>query len=159
LNLSPTSLVSILAVLGLLGCGQIDGLQGSPGMRPGKDCLQCHSVDGGSSFPTLSVAGTVFRAPDAPPSAGLPEAEILVRDALGKELTLRSNGAGNFYTAEVLKPPLRVAAQWGRVRMTMLESPPSGACNSCHQTPAPVLASAFAAPPGRIFIPPAPGKP
>lgn len=145
---------SAALVLGLLaGCGEIDGLDGTASMKPGHDCLQCHQGAGSASFHSFSVAGTIFAASDAPTNAGLAQAEILITDATGKTLTLRSNGVGNFYSAEPLQPPLQVAAQWGRMRMAMVEPPASGACNSCHQVPSPQVAPGFPAPPGRIFIP------
>ena len=158
--LSAPHRIYLPLALTLLGaCGGIDGLGGSAAMKPGEDCLRCHQANGRATFPTFSVAGTIFGAADAPPDEGLSQAEILVTDATGKQLTLRSNGVGNFYTAEPLQPPLQVAAQWGRVRMTMLEPPPSGACNSCHQVPGPQVTAGFAAPPGRIFVPTTQGGP
>jgi hypothetical protein len=153
LTLASRGFLVSLAVWLLGACGEIDGLNGTAAMRPGEDCLLCHTAKGSAPFPTFTVAGTVFASADALPDAGLFQAEILVQDATGKKLTLRSNGVGNFYTAEPLQPPLQVGAQWGNVRMLMLEPPTSGACNSCHQIPGPLPPPGFAAPPGRIFVP------
>jgi len=145
------------------GCQDIAGLDGSPGMNPGQNCLLCHVEGGSASFHAFSVSGTVYASPDANEDAGVQGVEILVTDAKGTKLTLTSNGAGNFYTAEELVPPISVQAQWGQTRMAMVESPPSGqamhpparaACNACHTWPGgnggdPNFINA----PGRIFVP------
>jgi mono/diheme cytochrome c family protein len=142
-----------LALAALIACDQIDGLNGTAAMRPGDDCLQCHQSNGEGAFHRFSVAGTIFPTSTSATGDGLSEAEILIIDSTGRQLTLRSNGVGNFYTAETLRPPLTISAQRGRQRMSMLETAPTGACNSCHQIPGPQLAPGFAAPPGRIFVP------
>jgi hypothetical protein len=147
----------------LFGCNYVAGLDGSPGMNPGDNCLLCHVEGGSASFHAFSVAGTVYDSPDALPDAGVQGVEILVTDAKGRKLTLVSNGAGNFYTAEDLVPPIQVQAQWGPTRIAMNETPPSGqaghpparaACNLCHQFPGQnPIGEGYQTPPGRIFVP------
>ena len=72
---------------------------------------------------------------------------MIVSDDTGKVLTLLTNAAGNFYTAEPLKFPIHVQAAAGGKRMAMSSVPSSGSCNSCHAQPA--LNDA----PGRVFVP------
>lgn len=115
----------------------------SPLMRPGQNCMSCHT---GEQKP-WTVAGTVYGAYDADENAGLEGAEVLVKDAKGRELTLRSNPAGNFFTAEPLAFPIHVEVQKDGKRFAMGSPPPSGACNSCH-TPG----NGFGAP-GRVAVP------
>jgi hypothetical protein len=162
---APLSLLALLSA----GCQDIAGLEGSPGMNPGQNCLQCHVEGGAASFHTFSVSGTVYATPDAGVDDGVQGVEILVTDSKGTKLTLVSNSAGNFYTAEELVPPLEVAAQWGHTRIDMGESPPSGQaghppvrapCNLCHTLPPNNGGVAFfGTPPGRIFVPRPPSTP
>jgi hypothetical protein len=166
-----------LGLLALVACGQnpqtgdggdtpldvVAGWSGSPTMNPGLDCLSCHSA--GSNPPFFAndrpwtIAGTVYASPDALADAGQPNVQILVTDANGQQLTLVSNAAGNFYTAEAVAFPLQsLMVQNKTHRMQMdLASPytpipgfPSltGDCNSCHTQP-----STFQAP-GRLFVAP-----
>ncbi len=116
----------------------------SPVMMPGQDCGSCHD---GRQASRWSVSGTVYADPFAPESAGVEGAEVLVTDADGRALTLRSNSAGNFYTAEELRAPLKVQVQRGTRRMAMIDHAWSGSCNSCHRDPPAEGA------PGRVFVP------
>jgi mono/diheme cytochrome c family protein len=144
-----------------VGCDAVAGVNGSPTMEPGQDCMQCHApkdsipgATGQAADRTWTVAGTVFADPQARLDAGLEDAEILVTDDAGTALTLLSNEAGNFYTGETLVPPLHVQVQFGAHRMRMVESPPLGfSCNACH-TANPVAVGSFTTPaPGELFVP------
>jgi hypothetical protein len=147
----------------MLGCQDVAGLEGSPGMMPGSNCIDCHVEGGAASFHAFSVSGTVYASPDAGVNDGVQGVEILVNDSVGHALTLISNSAGNFYTAEELTPPITVAAQWGGTRMNMGEIPPSGQaghaparapCNFCHTVPGNNGGIYyFGHAPGRIFVP------
>ena len=114
-------------------------------MRPGQDCLSCHN---GDRAETWTVAGTVVSDPNAPVDAAIEGAQVIVTDANQTTLTLTTNSAGNFYTAEPLAFPIAVQIQRGTWRMQMAGSPPSGSCNSCHTIP-----SNGSGAPGRLFIP------
>jgi hypothetical protein len=160
-----------LIVAAALGCQDIAGFAGSPGMNPGQDCLACHGATGQASAQQWSAAGTIFPRPDSASDEGIANAEILIVDSANppRALTLRSNAAGNFYTAEPLMPPLRVAAQYGGQRYQMQEAAPTGSCNLCHALdphtvakpaplPSPWLDAGFdygMPPRGRLFVPPA----
>lgn len=134
----------LAAAAGLLlgGCGiPADG----PSMTPGQDCMLCHT---GQVAQAWTVAGTLYADPASPAAGGVEGAQVLVTDAANNSLTLTTNGAGNFYTAEALQFPIKVQAQFGSRRMAMVSAPASGSCNSCHTQPA------VNAAPGRIFVAP-----
>ena len=135
--------VAIPGLIGLSGTGC--GIPtDSPVMRPGDNCLRCHS---GERAQAWTVAGTLFASPTATTDMGVEGASVFVTDANGKTLTLHTNGAGNFYTAEDLVFPLRIQAQRGSTQVGMLMRAPDGACNSCHTDP-PANGA-----PGRIYVP------
>ncbi len=86
-----------------------------PLMEPGQDCLKCH--DGGGAR-RWTVAGTW------PPRG----TQVTITDSAGKSFTLRTNEAGNFYSAESIQFPLTVS-----VGGTPMSAPvPYGGCNHCH---------------------------
>ena len=78
--------------LALAGCVSEEG----PMMKPGSDCMECHGGGEEEARP-WTVAGTI---------AGVRGAHITITDANGWSFTLRSNDAGNFYTAEPVAFPL-----------------------------------------------------
>lgn len=135
-----------LLLLTVIGMGTWDcGIStDNPVMRPGENCLRCHSGDRAQSW---TVAGTLFQSPTAAASDGLEGASVYVTDANGKGLTLRTNSAGNFYTAEDLAFPLHIVVQKGTTQVGMMQAAPNGACNSCHGDPPQNGA------PGRIYLP------
>jgi hypothetical protein len=118
-----------------------------PLMRPGENCLECH---GGALLPgepptvadpdradrRWTIAGTVFPSVSAAPADGVRGAKIHVRDANGKAFTLETNQAGNFFTAEPVTFPLRVAVEHRGETHEMEPDVPYGGCNSCHRVPA-----------------------
>jgi hypothetical protein len=172
-----------LWALALVACGQnpqtgdggstpldvVAGWSGSPTMNPGISCLSCHSADfagcgaannpcPAASYKPWSIAGTVYSSPDAGPNDGQPNVEILITDGNGKELTLVSNSAGNFYTEEALAFPLKslmVQNKTNRMQMDLTNAyiPPAPGqvadCNSCHSAPYPSFSA-----PGRLFVAP-----
>jgi hypothetical protein len=107
------------ALLGTAACIPEEG----PMMEPGSDCMECH--DGGEAR-RWTAAGTW----------GGQGNQVVLRDAGGQVLTLRTNRAGNFWTAESLRFPITVA-----VNGQVMPGPPQGAnlaaardgsCNRCH---------------------------
>jgi len=117
-----------LALLLLAGCG----LEGSPIMEPGRDCLECH---GGGEAKRWTLAGTVYPATDSAAGAGILGATVRVHDAGGRSFGLRTNLAGNFYTAEKVTFPLQVCVEHGGASTCMEAATTSGACNGCHTVP------------------------
>jgi hypothetical protein len=116
-----------------------------PMMSPGQDCLECHggggggggaavpnALDGGGEDDgkTWSVAGTAYAAPSA--QQGVQGATIHITDATGWHFTIRSNAAGNFYTAEHVTFPLQVALELNGQISSMTTAVTYGGCNSCH---------------------------
>jgi hypothetical protein len=116
--------------------------ENGPLMRPGEDCLFCHGGDGGSGngerereAKTWTIAGTVYPSSSAPSGAGVLGALVHVTDAKGFSFTLRTNEAGNFYSAESVAFPLSVTVGQGGAVQPMAEGVAIGACNLCHTVP------------------------
>jgi hypothetical protein len=104
--------------------------QNGPWMYPGSDCNGCHQQGGPAEVRSWTVAGTVFRG--ASGTAGAATAAVTLTDAHGVVTQLLANGAGNFYTAEPVSFPARVAVSSNGVTHTMETPVTSGSCNSCH---------------------------
>jgi hypothetical protein len=120
-----------------------------PTMKPGDDCLRCHSA--GSDFPTAphwSAAGTVFPSSSAATSDGVPGVAVELSEPDGTPIVrLLTNSVGNFYTGRTLPEGFRVALEYQGERVEMPCPPPAGNCGACHFLPP--LGEA----PGRIFLP------
>ncbi|MBS2030438.1 MAG: hypothetical protein JST54_21220 [Deltaproteobacteria bacterium] len=160
-------------VLGLLGCDPTN----KPTMNPGQDCMQCHcTTDDTCTARALpwTAAGTIYPAYDSPAGAGVSGVHVMIVDALDAGITLVTNEAGNFYTAEPLTPPLTVSIEYQGADAGMLTQPTpamiygSGVpgkgvgCNGCHQPPDPTTCVPPApiggglTPSGRVALPGAP---
>ena len=135
-----------LLITALTACGIPER---GPLMSAGEDCLSCHgSATGLEQGPTWSVAGTVFDTFSAASEEGVGGAEVRLTDKNGRELSLTSNHAGNFYTAEPLAFPLqRACVERNGEVFCMRRDVPDGSCNSCHNIPA------MWAAPGRVRSP------
>jgi hypothetical protein len=124
--------------IGVLACGEPEspGELTGPLMRPGEDCLSCHSENSGRGAPVWSAAGTVYARPDAKAHEGVSGAEVLLSDAEGALLArLTTNSVGNFYTPLPLPRGFRIAVEYEGQRIEMPCSPPGGLCNFCHGDP------------------------
>lgn len=88
-----------------------------PMMKPGSDCLECHG-GGEEDARRWTVAGTW----------GGQGNQVALRDAGGKTVSLHTNRAGNFWTAEPLAFPLRVSVNG----QAMAAAVAQGSCNRCH---------------------------
>jgi hypothetical protein len=114
--------VATLALSVTLLAGAACSQENGPLMAPGQDCIGCH--DGGEAK-RWTAAGTWTRG-----------AHVSVTDANGKNVPMRGNDVGNFYTAESLTPPLTVSVDGVEMVTTSLESGGKvmyGGCNLCHQ--------------------------
>jgi cytochrome c5 len=91
-----------------------------PTMQPGRDCMECHAsgAEEDDARP-WTVAGTI---------AGRMGAHVAITDRNGWSFTLRSNRVGNFYTAEGVAFPLRVAVDGTPMPDALVD----GSCNRCH---------------------------
>ena len=121
--------LAVWVALSAAGCIPSEG----PMMEPGQDCLDCHAA--GEGPPTWTFAGTVFGAEDAATSDGVRGVTVTVTDRNGKSVTVRSNEAGNFYSAEKLTPPFRASMSRGGRVETMEDTFEYGGCNTCHTWP------------------------
>lgn len=143
-----------LAIIGMCiavascGAARVEPAAFGPTMRPGDNCLRCHNERSSTGAPPWSAAGTVFSRFDSDRDEGVEGVTVTITDAAGKVVTLTTNEVGNFYTAEQLLVPFRVAIERDGVRKVMPEAPPAGSCNACHSIP-PVGGA-----PGRIAIEP-----
>jgi hypothetical protein len=138
----------ILGVLAAAACTPKDG----PLMMPGQNCLKCHSAGGEEDAPPWAAAGTLYDDPNASEDQGVQGADVELTDANGWTITLHTNQAGNFYTAEKLAFPLKAACVNKDGRRDCMDPPvPYGGCNGCHTQPPQNDA------PGRIALP-APGE-
>jgi hypothetical protein len=148
--------VSAALFCGAMSCGNNDEDQPvarsstTPGplMRPGWNCnaTGCHFPLGQTKPPPWSAGGTVFLDRKSDPSEGVKGAVVTLTDEEGKEVSLTTNEAGNFYTLEKLVGPLRVSLSYEGRTIRMPGKAPAGSCNFCHQP----LGDAQ----GRIFLPP-----
>ena len=137
---SPARCMLLLGALAITSTACIP--DEGPAMRPGQNCMACHSATpeastglpdgehGHQASPYWSVAGTVFYANKT--SAGFEGAEIQVTDANGWSYSLRSNEVGNFYSAESPTFPLHVCISANGTVSCQQSTLASGACNSCH---------------------------
>jgi hypothetical protein len=101
-----------------------------PLMDPGQDCLFCHVKGGEASGSPWSAAGTVFQPGDT--SQGFEGAQVHITDATGFSFSLRSNLAGNFYTAESLRFPLQACIEANGKTVCQQSPVITGSCNVCH---------------------------
>ena len=131
-----------LAMVVVAACTPENG----PLMRPGEDCLRCHggSAGGTGGLPVeeeedeatpWSFAGTVYPTVNASAGSGIEGVSVQVTDSSGFTVEVRTNLAGNFYSAERVAFPLRVCVSRGGSVQCMLGPAPHGACNFCHALP------------------------
>jgi hypothetical protein len=103
--------------------------QHSPMMDPGQDCLGCH---GAGARLHWYAAGTVYADAQAVAGDGIQGAEVVLTDANHRTISLTTNGAGNFYTAETLVFPAQAEVRRNGQVNQMPTDVPQGGCNSCH---------------------------
>ncbi len=135
--------------IALAACGsEPKGEHTGPLMRPGQDCLSCHSEGAGRGAPIWSAGGTVYAKADTKADAGVQGVDVLLSAPDGSLLEkLVTNEVGNFYTATPLPAGFGVALEYQGQRIAMPCPPPAGLCNACHNNP-PIGAA-----PGRIYVP------
>ncbi|HET8540884.1 MAG TPA: hypothetical protein VFL83_13515 [Anaeromyxobacter sp.] len=114
--MKPLAAVALAALLG--GCIPENG----PMMEPGDDCLECHGGTGGEeSAVAWTLAGTF---------GGEGQAVTITEVAPGtRSFTITANQAGNFYTREPLRYPVRVSV--GGELMPDPVPAPSTAAGTC----------------------------
>ncbi|MEM7154754.1 MAG: hypothetical protein AAF799_18030 [Myxococcota bacterium] len=126
----------------------VGGNEGSPQMHPGGDCIACHATNGGPEF---LIAGTVYELFAEPNECfGFEGATVEIVDANGREISLPTNEAGNFYLAANDGPvamPYRASVVVNGATRLMNTMQVNGSCSSCH------TATGASGAPGRIVIP------
>jgi hypothetical protein len=141
----------VLFVLGAVACDdpalreKAESLGRDPGPykngplhRAGQPCTWCHAEGGIARGHKLDLAGTVYVTKGQPePLVG---ATIRVFDRKGRQATLYSNAAGNFFFAEgelTLPFPLWVEVESGGTTKPM-KTPifRERSCSACHLDPA-----------------------
>lgn len=137
------TVASDLCTSGLRWAG---GNEESPQMHPGRDCIGCHTS--GNEGPHFTLAGTVYATLEEPDDClGVAGVVVTITDAVDRTVTLTSNHAGNFYTAQTLTMPIRAHLAFDGREAMMQAAQSTGACASCH------TATGSAAAPGRIVAP------
>jgi hypothetical protein len=146
-------IASVAFGLGLAACSGDEESKGEytgPLMRPGQNCLSCHSPDSGRGAPTWTAAGTVYARADAAADEGVAGVDVRFESPDGAVLQkLTTNSVGNFYTDIPWPYGTRLALEYQGQRIEMPCPPPAGLCNFCHDNPPPAAGKA----PGRIYIP------
>lgn len=151
---------------GLLWVG---GNRGSAEMRPGSDCVGCHRETGARP---LALGGTVYASASsfrdhAPDCFGLEGVEIIVTDSEGRQFSMKTNRAGNFYLegdeAEFAMPYIAIM-RWSdegmEYRAPMSSVPAYGGCARCHgnlsaqPTPQPGILDPASILPESVIFPP-----
>lgn len=121
------------------------GSEGSSSMKPGGDCVGCHSQGEG---PNYTAAGTVFQnANEADDCTGVAGITVEITGADGGVTTLTTNSVGNFYTRAPIAMPYGVKLINGNATRIMAGHQTTGACDSCHTQTGAMSA------PGRIMAP------
>ncbi|HVH44655.1 MAG TPA: hypothetical protein VM925_20015, partial [Labilithrix sp.] len=118
-------------------------------MNPGRTCITCHNNIAGEPF--LQVAGTVYPTLHEPDKCyGVVGASVVLTDANGRKVTLKTGATGNFTLSTAAIPlvfPLKVKVTNNGMERAMVASVPHGDCNACHTEAGKNGA------PGRILLP------
>ena len=123
------------------------GNSGSSRMKPGGDCIGCHTdMDDG---PRYTVAGTVYRELDEPDDCdGAMDVVVEVVDAKGEVWREPTNSAGNFYFKDSgLVFPVTTKVIENGVERVMVAPIETGNCAECH------TAEGLDGAPGRVIAP------
>jgi hypothetical protein len=126
-----------------------DNLEPTARMLPGRLCQSCHIRDGQASLLVWTASGTVYGAADSRCNeGGIEGVKVeLLDDKDQVLLTLTTNRAGNFFTAEPIAAP-RFRARLSKDGKTqeMQGLQPTGACAGCHYP------SSGSGAPGRVYL-------
>jgi hypothetical protein len=138
-----------LAALALAACA-LDPNDPKALRNLGDECVGCHRPGKKAAEWPFTAGGTTYGTPTDGASPGLGGVLVTLTDAGGKVVTLRSNRAGNFWTAEKLTFPVAVVVrrEGSERRREVARGPCSaGTCNGCHTVPPQNGA------PGRLWAP------
>lgn len=108
-------------------------------MLPGRACNNCHKAGGQASESDVrwTVAGTVYgSATSMCNSGGIAGAKVEILNMDGSvQFSLTTNAAGNFYTTQAVKTPLRAKVTKDGKSQEMFGGRTTGNCASCHRIP------------------------
>jgi len=109
------------------------GFDNGPLHRAGFPCTRCHGDAWWQDSPAFRLAGTIYNK--STDNHGLNNAEVIVRDAAGRELIAHTNQSGNFYfVEESITFPLRVSVRSGDHEQTMRSLIwRERSCATCHR--------------------------
>ncbi|MCA9706033.1 MAG: hypothetical protein KDK70_09320 [Myxococcales bacterium] len=131
------------------GLRWVGGDEESPRMHPGGDCIGCHAREG--EGPRYLVAGTVHDLlTEANDCFGVEGATVEITDADGRQWSLPTNEAGNFFLPQSEGPvamPFRAAVLMDGMRLEMAAPQTVGSCATCH------TAEGAMGAPGRVLAP------
>lgn len=116
-------------------------------MLPGRVCQECHRP-GGQARDAWTASGTIYEERGASCNGGgVADARVELIGMDGKvQVSMQTNSAGNFYTAQPLVFPVRVRVSKGDRAEEMLGTVGVASCAACHQQPGQGGA------PGRIYL-------
>lgn len=130
---------------GACSTGRFVNVEEGPTMKPGGDCISCHSSGEGPHF---TVAGTVMNDyVDAIGCEGIEGVTVTLTDADGGVHTLHTNATGNFYTSEPIPVPYTAELSYMGDTRSMGSAQTDTNCMSCHTD------QGAAGAPGRILAP------
>jgi hypothetical protein len=118
-------------------------------MLPGRLCGGCHRQGGQAARFPWTISGTVFGSPSSscnPGGLAGVKVEIFEGTSVTPKLTLTTNTAGSFYSADPVAFPIRARLSKDGKTAEMFGMMATGACATCHQNPG------IAGAPGRIFL-------
>ena len=164
MNLRTATLLSLTLAALLAACGgdpdeetptASQAQAFGPLMRPGENCLGCHTENpvrsdatgpSGRKATPWTAAGTVFQGPTS--REGLAGARLTFTGKDGQPVVLTTNEVGNFYTDLPIDTEVGPRIEYqGREAKMSSPLPEIPACNACHSDP-PVGGA-----PGRIHVP------
>ena len=120
------SILIVVLAISTAGCGELFEEEGSATHNPGQNCNECHG---------FSYAGTIYSDPDG--TSAVKDAVLTITQTDGRELVMKSNSAGNFYTSSGSPTTgYLVSVTDGTNTKEKRDEVTSGACNKsgCHVT-------------------------
>lgn len=107
------------------------GNEESPLMRPGGDCIGCHTDE--REGPIYSAAGTISGALDEPDDCnGVQDVIVRITDADDVVHETTTNAAGNFFFREAIPTPYTATIEYDGLTVSMATPQTDGACATCH---------------------------
>lgn len=114
-------------------------------MRPGDDCIGCHSQGEG---PRFGIAGTVMGASNDDINCdGVAGVVVEITGSDGQTVSMTTNAAGNFSSRSAVQTPFSAKLTYRGKTRVMQSMQTDLSCNSCH------TAQGANGAPGRVLVP------